>query len=255
MDRIVYVVRRSWKDARVTWPTPILSSCILLLLLVPAGVAFGHGAEDADYRTTILSIEPEGLPISVRMTSGDQIRFENEGDEDLVLCGYDTDTCEEWVKIGPDGVFVDTSSKAYFSNAEEDELGDVPADAGEGPATFERVREAPAFYAYHDHRVHWMGRALPPGVDDADPAPQKVMEGEVEFRYGDTPGSVRVRVDYVGGKSWFARYGEQAIVGLGVLVMVVVFALDAVRRRRRRGAGELVTQAPSGDDAAGGERQ
>ncbi len=225
----------------MTWPTRILLSCIVPCLLVPS-VAFGHGAEDENYRTTIISMEPEGLPVDVRMTKGDEIRFENKGTEDLVLCGYDTEECEEWVKIGPEGVFVDQHSRAYFSNAEQDQLGDVPEGAGTGAPRFERVREAPAFYAYHDHRVHWMGRALPPGVDDTDPDAQKVMDGEVEFRYGDTPGTVKVRVDYVGGQTWWQRYGEQLVVAAGIIVMVGVFAVDAVRRRRRARA--------SGDEAS-----
>lgn len=240
----------------MTWPTRILLSCIVSCLLVPAA-AFGHGAEDANYRTTIVSLEPEGLPIEVRMTKGDEIRFENKGTQDLVLCGYDTDECEEWVKIGPDGVFVDRNSKAYYSNAEEDQLGAVPEGAGEGEPKFERVREAPAFYTYHDHRVHWMGRALPPGVDDGDPSVQKVMDGEVEFRYGDTPGVVKVRVDYVGGKDFLGRHGEQLIVGVGILAMVVVFVLDAIRRRRRAAtaggpddSSEPEVQDDDGDDGA-----
>jgi hypothetical protein len=216
-------------------------------LLVPAA-AFGHGAEDDNYRTTILSIEPEGLPIDVRMSKGDEIRFENEGDEDLVLCGYDTDACEEWVKIGPDGVFVDENSKAFYSNAEEDELGEVPEGAGEGAADFQRVREAPAFYAYHDHRVHWMGRALPPGVDESNPDTQKVMDGQVEFRYGDTPGTVKVRVDYVGGKTFLERYGEQLIVAAGVLFMVGFFVVDAIRRRRRAASGAATDVPPTDPD-------
>ncbi len=228
----------------MTWPTRILLSCIASCLLVPA-TAFGHGAEGDQYRTTILSIEPEGLPVDVRMTKGDEIRFENKGVEELTLCGYESDPCEEWVRIGPDGVFVDENSKAFFSNAEEDELGDVPDDAGEGAPRFERVREAPAFYAYHDHRVHWMGRALPPGVDETDPDTQKVMDGEVEFRYGDTPGVVKVRVDYVGGQTWMQRYGEQLIVAVGILVMVAVFALDAVRRRRRAATSPAAADDPA----------
>ena len=184
----------------MTWPIRILLLAIAWSVIVPA-VASGHGSEDELYRTTILSIEPEGLPIDVSMTKGDEIRFENQGDEDLVLCGYEADTCEEWVRIGADGVFVDTNSKAYFSNAEDDQLGEVPDDAG-SKQEFERVREAPAFYTYHDHRVHWMGRALPPGIDASDTSAQRVMDGEVRFRYGDTDGVVRTRVDYVGGQSW-----------------------------------------------------
>ncbi len=224
----------------MTWPTRILLSCIACYLLVPV-TAYGHGAEDEDYRTTILSIEPEGLPVDVSMDDGDEIRFENQGSEDLVLCGYESDACEPWVRIGPEGVFVDTNSKAFFSNAEEDEIGGVPDGAGEGPAEFERVREAPAFYAYHDHRVHWMGRAVPPNVDESNPDVQKVMDGEVEFRYGDTSGVVKVRVDYVGGRTWFQRYGEQLVVAIGILVMVAFFIVDAVRRRRRTAAATSTT--------------
>lgn len=216
----------------MTWPTRILLLCMLSCLFVPAS-AIAHGSEDASYRSTITAIEPAGLPIDVTMTSGDEIRFENEGDDELVLCGYEADSCEEWVRLGPEGVFVDENSKAFFSNAEDDNLGEIPEDAGTGEPDFQRVREAPAFYSYHDHRVHWMGRAVPPGVDESDSSVQKVMDGEVEFRYGDTPGVVKVRVDYVGGASWIERSGEQLLVGAGILVMVIVFAVDAIRRRRR----------------------
>lgn len=206
--------------------------------------AYGHGAVSERYRSTVVAVEPEGLPVDVRISGGDQIRFENAGDEELVICGYESDGCEPWVRIGPDGVFEDRNSEAYFANAEADEYGTAPEDAGEGGPKFVMVREKPAFYAYHDHRVHWMGKdLLPPGIDENDPSVQKVFDGEVRFRYGDTDGVVRTRLDYVGGRSWLQRYGEYLLMGGAVAAMLAVFVVDARRRRRRAAAGPAVEPA------------
>jgi hypothetical protein len=77
-----------------------------------------------------------------------------------------------------------------------------------------------------------MGLAPPPGVDQGDPSPQKVFDSQIRFRYGDTDGVVDVRLDYVGGSGWLLRHGEQLLVGGGIVAMLVVFGLDARRRRR-----------------------
>ncbi len=214
-------------------PASWLAAIVVAALQLAPANATGHGSTSEQYRTRILEIEPAGLPVDVRMVQGDQIRFENTGDEDLLLCGYEK-ACTPWVRIGPDGVFEDRNSEAFYANSEGDEQGEVPEGAGEGPAEFARVRREPAFYTYHDHRVHWMGGStLPPNVDTSDSSPQKVFDGEVTFRYGDTDGVVRARLEYVGGQSALEKYGEYALVGIAVLAMLVVFAVDARRRRRR----------------------
>lgn len=216
-------------------PIAILASCIVVSLVAVSGAA-AHGVASNDYRATILSIEPDGLPVDVRIVNRDQVRFENGGDKLLVVCGYENgesgDECEEWVRIGEDGVFVDKNANSYYANLDSEQPGPVPEGAGE-KADWQRVRTRPPFYAYHDHRVHWMGIAPPPGVDQGDSSPQKVFDSEVRFRYGDTDGVINVRLEYVGGSSWLSRHGEQLIVGSGIVVMLVVFGLDARRRRRR----------------------
>ena len=220
-------------------PIALLASIVACLLVVPT-VALAHGGENAGFRTRILSVEPDGLPVDVRITDGDQVRFENAGDEQLVLCGYEDSECEEWVRIGPKGVFVDENSRSYFANVDERKYGDVPKDAGVRP-DWQRVRERPPFYAYHDHRVHWMGLALPPSVDPGDSDPQKVFDSELAFRYGDVDGVVRTRLEYVGGAPWIRRHAEQLLVGGGIVAMLVVFGLDF--RRRRAGAGSAAVDA------------
>lgn len=227
---IRYEFTEIWKDAGVNRPTAILVSCsVLLLSIVPS--AFGHGAGGNDFRTEILSVEPPGLPVDVRIVDGDQVRFENAGDQELVVCGYEREGCEEWVRIGPDGVFVDRNAKSYFANLDDTEYGDVPADAGEEPE-WKRVRQGPPFYSYHDHRVHWMGLGVPPNVDQSSSEPQTVFDSELAFRYGDTDGVVKTRLEYIGGAPWLQRNAEQLIVGAGILAMLVVFLADARRRRR-----------------------
>lgn len=215
----------------------VTTLALFAVLLVGATSAWAHGSASRDYRSTVLSVTPEGLPVDVRVVGGDQLRFENQGDKELVVCGYEKSTCEEWVRIGPDGVYVDRDAKSYYANVDRTAYGEVPDDAGKHP-NWQRVRARPPFYAYHDHRVHWMGLSLPPNVDPSDSTPQKVFDAEVAFRYGDTPGVVKTRLEYVGGAPWWRRHLEQLIVGLAVVGMLVVFGRDARRRRRLRAAGD-----------------
>jgi hypothetical protein len=204
---------------------------------IAPGAALAHGGGGDDFRTTILSVEPEGLPVDVRIVDGDQVRFENRGDKDLVICGYEDGPCEEWVRIGPDGVYVDRNARSYFANVDEEDYGAVPEDAGTEP-DWQRVRERPPFYSYHDHRVHWMGLSLPPNVDRGSSEPQQVFDSAIDFRYGDTDGVVTTRLEYVGGAPWLRRHGEQLLVGIGIAAMLVVFLLDL---RRRRSAASAAT--------------
>lgn len=209
-----------------------LGVMVALAIALPAA-AWSHGSGSSDFETTITSVEPAGLPIDVRVADGDQMRFENVGDEDLIICGY-TSECEPFAKIGPDGVFENHNSKAYYANLDTKEYGEIPEGVGEGEPDWQLVRREPAFFAYHDHRSHWMGTELPPNVDSSNPDPQVVNEFGIDFRYGDTDGTVNGTLTYVGGQDWFGRYGEYAITGVAIGAMLIIFLLDARRRRRDR---------------------
>lgn len=224
---------RSWGAAVAAVPVMLVMAALACALLLP-GSAAAHGAASKDYDTKVLRIEPKGLPIEVRVVGGDRLRIENLGDEELTICGYRS-ACEPYVKLGPDGVFENHNSQAYYANLDSKAFGEVPADAGKGAPKWVRVRREPAFFAYHDHRIHWMGGAtLPPGIDSSDPAPQKVTDAKVSLTYGTTPVVVTARLYYVGGQSFLGRYGEYLLTGIAVLLMLGVFVRDARRRRRAR---------------------
>jgi hypothetical protein len=214
-------------------------------LLVAAIVVFGcvsaalaHGVASADYEASITSTKPKGLPIDVSVVNRDQLRVENVGSKELMLCGYgtaDDDGCEQYVRLGPKGVDVNHNTRSYYANLDTKQFGDVPDDVGTGGPKWVHLRDQPVFYRYHDHRTHWMGgKTLPPGVDSSDPDRQLVDDFTIELRYGGTPVKVNGKLEYVGGQTWSQHYGEVLITGLAVLAMLIVFAFDARRRRRIR---------------------
>lgn len=212
-----------------------------------ASEAFGHGAASEQYRIVVESVEPAGLPVDVRVAD-DKLRFENAGSSPLVLCGYETAAkCDPYVRIDSSGVFENRQSPAYFANLDEDEPGEVPTKLDPEPA-WKRIRSEPPFYAYHDHRAHWMGGdRLPPNVDETDPEPQLVNGFDVEFTYNGVPGVVTGRLEYVGGRTWLQRYGEGAFTLTAIVAMLAAFLVDAHRRRAagRRTLGDSPQPSPS----------
>lgn len=191
-------------------PTAILFLGVVAALLAPSGTAAAHGGATEDFRIRVLDVTPRNAAIDVR-SDGERLVVENEGDEEFRLC------------------------------RDDDEPG---ACTGRrvGPGDTRRIDDA---------RLHWVGGEanLPPGVDAGDPSPQRVFDVELDYRQGPAGGQIRARLEYVGGRSWLQRYGEYALLVAAVLVMLVVFLVDA-RRRRRAGAGveEPAADAPGRDE-------
>ena len=220
----------------------IASVVCAIVLATGAAPLSAHGTRSEQYRIVVQSVEPAGLPVDVRV-SGDKLRFENAGSDQLILCGYKAaEQCEPFVRIDSKGVFENRQAEAYFANLDENQPGEVPDELAPEPE-WKRIRSEPLFYAYHDHRAHWMGGdRLPPGVDASNTDPQMVNRFEVEFTYGDTAGIARGRLENVGGQTWLQRYGENALTLGAIAIMLIVFFIDARRRKR-------ASQA-SGDTAA-----
>lgn len=216
------------RGVRASVRASLLGVFVVCIGLVVGADALGHGAASTEFRSTVEAIEPDGLPITAEVKSGDdRLRVTNTGDEDLVVFGYEDD--DPYLRIGPDGVFVNRNSGAYYTNQERYGSTKVPDGIGEGPPKWHREPGDLPAYEFHDHRIHWMLRSLPPGVDDGDDAPQRVFGWTIPIRYGDRDGEIRGTLEYVGGGSSIG----QLLGGIGVALAVVAISLVVIVRVRR----------------------
>jgi hypothetical protein len=209
------------------------ASAVVSLLPTSAGA---HGGSSKFYRSEVTGIEPASLPIAANVLYGDdQIRIENTGDGVLIVEGYEDD---QYVRIAPgDGVEVNHNATAFYLNQERYGT-DVPDGAGgDAKPDFRRIRETPLEYEFHDHRIHWMLKSLPPNVDADDPSEQKVNDWEIPVTYDGKPGTIQGKLTYIGGGKDDGNLVLWATIA-GIALVVVAFAVDARRRRRQRGAAD-----------------
>lgn len=223
----------------------VVISLAVTASIVAASLAGAHGgANSRDYRSTVTAISPSSLPIEAIVKGGDdRIRIRNEGSEALLIYGYATDEKSgssyvkpnEYVRIQPDGVWVNHASTAFVLNQERYGSGAKAPKVGVPPRYVREVRGVPS-YTFHDHRIHWMSTSPPPSIDTGDPKRQKVFDWKIPVRYGETRGEIRGTLVYVGGRQRGLSAAQWIVVGI-LAAMVAAFIVDRVRRRRTNSAG------------------
>ena len=216
----------------------VLASCLLA-----AAPALAHGG-DPNFRSEINSISPDTPGISAEIENFDaDIRFTNEGDETVVVTGYND---EPYLRFEPDGlVFVNRSSPAAYLNSDRYGRVDVPADVDpEDPPEWEQVADTGEF-TWHDHRSHYMSEGVPQIVTDQD-VRTKVFDYSIPIEVGGEKGEIDGTLFWVGQEDGapVLPFVILGIVTLGLIALVVV-----VRRRRRREDGK----GGDGDDADAAE--
>lgn len=85
---------------------------------------------------------------------------------------------------------------------------------------------------WHDHRMHWMGKGLPPQIEDQGRR-TKVFDYRIPIEVGSQRGAI------TGTLVWQPESSSVpagAFVGLGLVAVVGVCAVVVVRRRRRPSA-------------------
>jgi hypothetical protein len=222
--------------------TRVVAAAAALLALILPAVAHAHGGSGKDYRSKVLRIEPD-IPIEAEVEGGDdELRVENKGSETLYVYGYDrrdrdcgTDGADPdedlYVRIDPDGVQVNHNNPAHYQN--QGRYGaPVPDDVDNGRPRWKAESDGAPLYRFHDHRIHWMLKTLPPNVDEDKSGRQKVNTWKVPVRYGDQQACIIGQLDYIGGGSDVMGLVELGGLIAALLAMLVILAL-AVRQRRR----------------------
>jgi len=152
------------------------------LAAVVAAPAFADPPGPTDYQSEVQSVEPATPSIEVGILGGDSF-FELRvvpGTEAMVL-GYEG---EDYLWFRPDGVVLENqNSPATYLNANRYGNDGVPANAGARSEPRWKEVATGGYWAWHDHRAHWMQSARPFGLGVGDQILEAVIPIVVD---GDT---------------------------------------------------------------------
>lgn len=204
-----------------------LGAVAALLLATPAAAHQGNPS----FRSILDAVTPSvrGLDLHV-LNYDDRFELTNHSGRTITVLGYDG---EPYARVLADGtVEVNKRSPAYYLN--DDRFADVkvPASADEKARPQWSVVDRTGRFEWHDHRMHWMSRSLPPQVKDRS-ARTKIFDYAIPLLVGDQRGAIR------GTLVWQPEGGGgppvAALAGLAALVVAALAAVVLVRRRRRTG--------------------
>jgi MYXO-CTERM domain-containing protein len=203
--------------------------------LATAPAAAAHQG-NPNYRSVVDSVTPavKGLTLHV-LNYDDRFELTNHSGRTVTVQGYDG---EPYARVLADGtVEVNKRSPAYY--LDDDRYADVKVPASADPKAPPQwsVVDRTGRLQWHDHRMHWMSKSLPPQVKDKSRR-TKVFDYAIPLRVDAQRASIR------GTLFWQPSDGGGAPVGmfaaLGALALIAIAAVAVVRRRR---SGEPVEGA------------
>ena len=201
-----------------------LGVAVALLAASPAAAHQGN----PNYRSVVDAVTPTVKGLTLRVLNYDD-RFEltNHSGRTVTVQGYDG---EPYARVLADGtVEVNKRSPAYYLN--DDRYADVKVPASADPKAPPQwsVVDKTATVQWHDHRMHWMSKSMPPQVKDRSRR-TKVFDYAIPLRVDGRAGSIRGTLFWQPASSGGAPVGM--IAGLVALVLVGLGAVAVVRRRR-----------------------
>ena len=168
----------------------------LVALAGPASAHSVSGIGATNWKTTLTAVSPSvpGLTVKV-VENGSRLEVTNHGPE-VVVFGYQG---EPYLRVGPSGVFANTLSPAAYLNCSRTGCGVPPVADAQAPPVWARV-SAGQTALWHDHRIHWMGRQLPPEVAAAPGKLHVQAAFAIALRQGSTDIAVTGRYTWVPGQ-------------------------------------------------------
>lgn len=183
-------------------------------LTLAAPPAAADPPRPTDYRSTVTGVEPAAQGIEARVVGGDAfLELDVTADHEVVVLGYGD---EPYLRFLTDGtVERNHRSEATYLNDDRQGAVDLPAQADNTAEPEWETVAGDGTYAWHDHRIHWMGGGRPPGAEPGD----VVQAWTVALTVDGTPTEVRgelVLVEDISPLPWFAL----ALAGLALVVVV-----------------------------------
>jgi hypothetical protein len=204
----------------------------VLALAVLAAAVFASGAEahfgtaKLGYRSTITAIEPRMPGLKFKVLYGDdQIYLDNTSGKPVIIKGY---SGEPYLRIAPNGIFVNIHSPAGFLNQDRYARVQVPKSArASAKPKWEKLANLHV-WAWHDHRIHYMNPIPPPQIKAAPRKPHHVFDWKVPASDGGKKFFIAGSLDYKPPPKKDFPYG--LVISLAALVGAGMVGLFALRR-------------------------
>lgn len=189
-------------------------------LVIGATPAAADPARPTNYESVISSVTPAVNGLEAEVVGGDSfmsLRVHEAGE--VVVLGYEG---EPYLRFGVDGIVEENtlSPAAVLNQSRYGATVDERADAKATPEW--RVVGDDGAYLWHDHRIHWMVRSLPPQLDGKDTG--KVLDWSIPLLIDGQ--SVEIRGEL------FRRAAPSILPYLAAGIVAVAAATLAMRRAR-----------------------
>jgi hypothetical protein len=182
------------------------------LAITVAAPAFADPPGPTDYRSEVQSVEPDTSVIEVGIIGGDSfLELRVEPGTEVMVIGYQG---EDYLWFRPDGAVLENqNSPATHLNANRFGNDGVPATArADADPSWDQVATG-GYWAWHDHRAHWMQSARPFGFGEGD----QILEAVIPIVVDGDPVEVTVISTWQPEPSPLAMWlGVVAGAGLGV---------------------------------------
>jgi hypothetical protein len=207
-----------------------------------ASPVFADPPGPTDYQSEVLSVVPETPTIEVGIVGGDSfVELRVEPGVEATVLGYQG---EDYLWFRSDGVvFENQNSPATYLNADRYGNDGVPATArADAEPRWEQVATG-GYWAWHDHRAHWMQSARPFGLEAGDQILEAVIplvvDGEtVEITVISTwqpaPSPLAMWFGVVAGLAvgvgaWFLRGGRIPAIAASVPLVLLAVVVGAAQ--------------------------
>lgn len=215
---------------------PLVAVALLALTVAAPTTALAHQG-NPNMKSVVRALRPDVPGISLQVLSGDdRFQLTNRSKQTVVVQGYDK---EPYARIAPDGtVAVNHNSPAFYLNTDRYGAVTVPKTASARATPDWQVLDKTGVFEWHDHRMHYMSRDVPPIVKDKTQR-TKIFDYDIPIKIGATEGQI------LGTLWWAPPKGGGAPTGaiVAFLVLLLGGGVAVVMARRRRG--------PSGPDGDG----